>query len=265
MLAHDINVSYEDYAGLLLHSINGTRITSLAQLARFYASCVEPFLTLEFNGSGRKEKHAEQVVLELALCELTQLEILAQHKMPNWCSDDVIPPQASRASPSGSSLALLADPMALRTALAGGAPIELVPAARDKTDATSAHDPRPAVPPRAHAPTAGPKVVAAAAAPTAAPLPKTSPKPSAPPSAPASRPISTAESATPAPSPVSTPRAPPSSRPPPARKTTPKGLPPDLPPKSASAAAQDAKPAPQQGALSSFRSFFGGGDADKQK
>ena len=66
MLAHDINVSYEEYRGLLLHSINGTRITSLSHLARFYASCEEPFLNLEFGGSGRKEKHAEQVVLELA-------------------------------------------------------------------------------------------------------------------------------------------------------------------------------------------------------
>lgn len=124
VLAHDINVTYEEYRGLLIHSINGTRIQSLKHLASFYEANKEPFITIEFGGGGRKEKHAESVVMEMGLCAATQMEILVQHKIPHWCSDDVLPGGSSAAAMAGGGGGpkVFMDPMALLFQLAGGQP-----------------------------------------------------------------------------------------------------------------------------------------------
>lgn len=109
VLAHDINIGYESYRGLLLHSVNGTRIQSLKHLADAVDQEHSTYLVFSFWGDGGRETQTEMAVLELSACRSTATGILEQHKIPAWCSPDVLVERGAEVGPSTAPVSSISD------------------------------------------------------------------------------------------------------------------------------------------------------------
>ena len=76
VLAHEINVGYEDFSNLAVEKFNGEPIKNLKQLVKLVENCTEEFLTFELDMK-------TLVVLDNEKAKQSTKEILDVHAIPS--------------------------------------------------------------------------------------------------------------------------------------------------------------------------------------
>ena len=100
VLAHQMNVSYDQYVGLYVHKVNGVAVKSLRHFASLVADIADGLITVDFE-SPRVEREGKMVpdgsrtyvVLDAAEVKVCEAEILEADKVPAWCSPELLDPQ----------------------------------------------------------------------------------------------------------------------------------------------------------------------------
>ncbi|PNW73966.1 hypothetical protein CHLRE_13g579901v5 [Chlamydomonas reinhardtii] len=98
VLAAEVNLGYEDICNTQVVSLNGGRITTLAELVARVDACDQPFLVLDL-------EYNQKVVLDTAKARAATSEILAMHCIATDRSPDLLGQQAAAAAAAAGAAA----------------------------------------------------------------------------------------------------------------------------------------------------------------
>jgi hypothetical protein len=83
VLAHEVNVGYEDFSNLAVEKFNGVQISNLKQLVKLVEACEDEFLTFELD-------MRTQIVLDAKEAKKSTQDILNIHAIPSDRSKNLL-------------------------------------------------------------------------------------------------------------------------------------------------------------------------------
>lgn len=88
VLAHRINVSYDNFKGEVLKAVNGTPVKNMRHLVELLSAVEAGETTIDFD-CGKSESRAH-CVFDTAEAKHCEEEILGLNKVPTWCSPELL-------------------------------------------------------------------------------------------------------------------------------------------------------------------------------
>ena len=99
VLAHPMNVSFDQYIGECVDMVNGVAVKSLRHFATLVAGIADGLITIDFKpprverkGKMVPDGSRTYVVLDAAAVKACEAEILEADKIPTWCSPELLDP-----------------------------------------------------------------------------------------------------------------------------------------------------------------------------
>ena len=88
VLAHRINVSYDNFKGEVIKAVNGTAVKNMRHLVELLSALEAGETTIDFDcGKSQSRAHCVFDTAEAKECEA---EILGLNKVPCWCSPGLL-------------------------------------------------------------------------------------------------------------------------------------------------------------------------------
>ena len=88
VLAHRINVSYDNFKGEVIKAVNGTAVKNMRHLVELLSAVETGETTIDFDcGKSESRAHCVFDTVEAKECEE---EILGLNKVPSWCSPELM-------------------------------------------------------------------------------------------------------------------------------------------------------------------------------
>ena len=88
VLAHRINVSYDNFKGEVIKAVNGTTVKNMRHLVELLSAVKTVETTIDFDcGKSESRAHCVFDTVEAKECEE---EILGLNKVPSWCSPELM-------------------------------------------------------------------------------------------------------------------------------------------------------------------------------
>eukprot|EP01043_Picozoa_sp_COSAG02_P054494 COSAG02_NODE_6177_length_3750_cov_5.248973_5_plen_130_part_00 len=88
VLAHRINVSYDNFKGEVIKAVNGTAVKNMRHLVELLSALEAGETTIDFDcGKSQSRAHCVFDTVEAKECEG---EILGLNKVPAWCSPELV-------------------------------------------------------------------------------------------------------------------------------------------------------------------------------
>jgi PDZ domain-containing secreted protein len=88
VLAHRINVSYDNFKGEVIKAVNGTTVKNMRHLVELLSAVKTGETTIDFDcGKSESRAHCVFDTVEAKECEE---EILGLNKVPSWCSPELM-------------------------------------------------------------------------------------------------------------------------------------------------------------------------------
>ena len=88
VLAHRINVSYDNFKGEVIKAVNGTTVKNMRHLVELLSAVKTVETTIDFDcGKSESRAHCVFDTVEVKECEE---EILGLNKVPSWCSPELM-------------------------------------------------------------------------------------------------------------------------------------------------------------------------------